>query len=312
MCPKCRSGFRCDASEKSGDEILTARLSCIKCGDSYPVIRGVPRIMPKLSRVEQHTASAFGYEWKNFREHYGYYERQFLSWIEPVKPDFFRGRVVMDAGCGMGRNLYYAAKYGAKEAIGVDFSEAVDSAYQLVKDLPNAHVVQADIYSLPFRNDFDYIFSIGVLHHLPNPRKGFESLLGVLKRRGAVSVWVYGKEGNFFVRTLGSFVRINITSRLPHGLLKALCVPLAVVLHILTKYAYKPLNLRRMPYGQYFIALAGFDFRNKLSIIFDHLVPPIAFYISRAELKGWFYSNRLDGVVISSRYENSWRGFGVK
>ncbi len=312
VCPECRKGFGIKVSEGNAGEIVTATLVCSGCGKTYPVVGGVPRILRRLSGVERRTAAAFGYEWKNFREHYGYYEAQFLSWIHPIKPDFFRGKVVLDAGCGMGRNMYYAAKYGSKDVIGVDLSEAVDAAYQLVKDLPNAHVVQCDIYSLPFRQPFDYVFSIGVLHHLPSPTRGFGSLLAVLKRGGTISVWVYGKEGNFLVRTVGSFIRVNVTSKLPHGLLKALCYPLAGVLHVLAKYIYKPLGFSWLPYGKYFIALADFDFRNKLSIIFDHLVPPIAFYISRAELKGWFSASRLHKVIVSSRYDNSWRGVGVK
>ena len=282
VCPECKNSFRLKIKEKSADEIVSADLICRSCGKSYPVVGGIPRILPMLSKIEKKTAAAFGYEWKNFREHYGYYEAQFISWISPIKPDFFKGEVVLDAGCGMGRNLYYAAKYGAKDVIGIDLSEAVEPAYHLTKDLPNVHIVQADLYHLPFRRCFDFIFSIGVLHHLPDPRKGFDSLLGVLKKKGTISVWVYGREGNFLVRTLGSFIRVNITSRLPHSLLKALCYPLAAALHVLTKYIYKPLNLSWLPYGKYFIALAGFDFRNKLSIIFDHLVPPVAFYISRS------------------------------
>ncbi len=312
VCPECKKRFRMEEAQEVGAEIVSAALVCVECSKSYPVVNGIPRILPTLSKTEKRTAKAFGYEWKNFREHYGYYEQQFLSWIHPIKPDFFKGKVVLDAGCGMGRNLFYAAKFGARDAIGIDLSEAVEPAYFMAKDMPNVHVVQADIYHLPFRQDFDFIFSIGVLHHLPSPKKGFESLLGVLKKRGTISVWVYGKEGNFIIRTFGSFVRENFTSHLPHSVLKVFCFPIAVVLHIITSFIYKPFNLTWMPYGSYFIALAGFDFRNKFSIVFDHLVPPVAFYISRRELEGWFSSNRLGNVVISSRYNNSWRGAGVK
>lgn len=310
VCPKCKISFKLRVDEERGDEIFSGSLSCRKCAVEYPVVKGVPRILPELSKVERRTAAAFGYEWRNFKEHYAYYESQFLSWIHPVKPDFFRGKVVLDAGCGMGRNLFYAAEYGAKDAIGVDLSHAVDSAYVLTKKFPNVHVVQADIYNLPFRNSFDYVFSIGVLHHLPSPKRGFESLLSVLVKKGAISVWVYGREGNFLVRTVVSFVRVNFTSKLPHGLLHVLCFPLAFVLHVLTR-SYKLFNLYWMPYGRYFIALSGFDFRNKLSIVFDHLVPPVAFYLSKSELREWFVSNGLGGVSISSRYDNSWRGVGV-
>ncbi|MBI2134288.1 methyltransferase domain-containing protein [Candidatus Woesearchaeota archaeon] len=311
-CPQCRKQFRCFVDEMEGKEIVSGKLVCGKCNSSYPILRGVPRILPGLSSVERHTAAAFGYEWKHFKEHYGYYESQFLSWILPIKPDFFRGKVVLDAGCGMGRNLFYAAKYGAKEAIGLDLSESVDPAYQMTKDMANVHIVQGDIYNPPFRQCFDYVFSIGVLHHLPLPKAGFDSLLRILKRNGVISAWVYGREGNFLIRTVGSFFRENVTSRLPHAVLKAFCFPVAVVLHLVTSYLYKPFDLKGLLYGKYFIAIADFDFRNKFSIVFDHMVPPIAFYLSKDEFEDWFSSNKLKKVVISSRYDNSWRGTGTK
>ncbi len=309
-CPDCRKPFKLETPVQQGSHLVSGFLACRKCSARYPIVRGVPRILRKLSGVEERTAAAFGYEWKNFRENYGYYQKQFLSWIRPVSPGFFRGKVVLDAGCGMGRNLFLAGKFGSKDAIGMDLSEAVDAAFDMTMHMPNVHVVQADINHPPFRQCFGYIFSVGVLHHLPDPKAGFDSLLKVLRKGGVISVWVYGKEGNFLIRTLGSFVRVNITSRLPHSLLNALCIPPAFLLHVLTSLVYKPLRLRSAPYGEYFIAIADFDFRNKLSIVFDHLVPPVAYYISRQEIESWF--SALGKVVISQRYGNSWRGTGTK
>ena len=54
------------------------------------------------------------------------------------------------------------------------------------------HVVQADIYNLPVKdNSFDFIFSLGVLHHLPDPELGYQLLIPLLKERGALFIWVY-------------------------------------------------------------------------------------------------------------------------
>jgi hypothetical protein len=44
--------------------------------------------------------------------------------------------------------------------------------------------------------------------------------------------------------------------------------------------------------------------------VFDHLVAPVAFYLSRQEFEAWFQHSGLSNVQISWRNQNSWRGFG--
>jgi hypothetical protein len=46
--------------------------------------------------------------------------------------------------------------------------------------------------------------------------------------------------------------------------------------------------------------------------VFDHLVAPVAFYLSRDEFETWFQHSDLRDVQISWRNQNSWRGFGRK
>ena len=96
----------------------------------------------------------------------------------------------------MGKFLYYSGKWGAKDVIGIDLSHAVEVAFQWTHEMPNVHVVQADIYNLPLRKSFDFIYSIGVLHHLPNPEGGFRQLVPLLRPGGKILAWVYGYEGN--------------------------------------------------------------------------------------------------------------------
>ncbi|KAL0480924.1 type I protein arginine methyltransferase PRMT1 [Acrasis kona] len=48
--------------------------------------------------------------------------------------DTFKGKVVLDVGCGTGILSLFAAKAGAKKVIGIDMSRIVDHAKQIVKD----------------------------------------------------------------------------------------------------------------------------------------------------------------------------------
>ncbi|MGD0497770.1 MAG: methyltransferase domain-containing protein [Bryobacteraceae bacterium] len=318
VCPVCGGslGLRIDKTED--EEILEGALGCDACRKSYPVARGVPRLRPEAVSFEQQaTADAFGYEWTHFSQLEDTYEAEFLDWILPVQKDFFAGKLVLDGGCGKGRHVALSAAFGAAEAVGIDLSDAVDAAFANTRHLPNAHIVQADIYHPPLRPVFQYAYSIGVLHHLPDPKAGFLSLVRRLAPGGRMSAWVYGKEGNWWVTGLVSPIRTAITSRLPRQATRAISFAIAVPMQVALKAVYGPVN-RRMPalkrllfYNDYLYSISGFSFRENYSTVFDHLVAPTAFYIGRAEFASWFEEAALGEMEISWRNRNSWRGTGV-
>ena len=65
-------------------------------------------------------------------------------------------------------------------------------------------------------------------------------------------------------------------------------------------------------YFDYLNFLSNFGFREQALVVFDHLSPTIAEYISRSEFEQWFEDNNLSDVIITSRTGNSWRGFGIR
>jgi SAM-dependent methyltransferase len=106
-------------------------------------------------------------------------------------PDELRGKLVLDVGCGAGRFLDVAARWGAN-VIGIDLSFAVEASQKNLGGRPNVSVVQADVFRLPFREEtFDAIFSIGVLHHSRDTREAFLQLPKLLKNGGDIAVWLY-------------------------------------------------------------------------------------------------------------------------
>ncbi|MBI2137431.1 methyltransferase domain-containing protein [Candidatus Woesearchaeota archaeon] len=349
VCPFCRGSFRLASFRYEGSEVVDGSLKC-KCS-CYPVIGGVPRILPSslwhdlvssyprfferygsrfpassfggssASHVaaKRRTALGFGYEWKRFSKIYGVYEAQFLDWIAPLNQDFFGGRLVLDAGCGNGRHVYFSAKYGA-EVVGVDLSGAVDVAYRNTRQFGSVHIVQADIYHLPFRmNTFDLGYSIGVLHHLPEPEEGFKRLVSVVKRGGLVHAWVYGKEGNSLLKLMDP-VRKHVISRLPLGVARFIAFSVMLFLHPLIKFVYRPLNsfsltrsfVERFPQNAFFYYLSKFSFEINYSILFDQFLAPVAYYYAKDEFASWFAGAGLRGVSIVWRNRNSWKGSGRK
>jgi len=206
-----------------------------------------------------------------------------------------------------------AAEFGARAVVALDLSDAVDAAWRNTRHLPNAHVVQGDILRPPLKRAFDYAFSVGVLHHLPDPQAGFTALVGRVCPGGHVSAWVYGREGNGWIVHFVNPVREHVTSRMPRRMLDAVALAATVPLWLATRLVYRPLRgrlgRRPLPYGPYLSYIADFPFVEQRTIVFDHLVAPIAFYLRRDEFAAWFDDAGLEDVRIEHHNANSWRGF---
>jgi len=313
VCPHCHGDLALAAISHSGHEIMEGTLTCTGCHHVFAIKRGIPRLATDVPEVEQRTAEAFGYEWTNYAELAERYRKQFTDWLRPVTPDFFHGKVVLEGGCGKGRHTALAAEFGAKDVVALDLSEAVESAFANTRQLENVHIVQADLNNPPVRQSFDYAFSIGVLHHLPEPERGFRALVARLKPGGAISAWVYGREGNGWIVHGVTPMREHVTSHMPHAMLDIFSAAITVPLWLGTKLVYGPTGGkvlgRKLPYGEYLAYIAPFPFREQRSIVFDHLVAPVAFYIRREEFEGWFARAGLQDVRIEQHNGNSWRGF---
>src|SRR5207253_7786241 len=128
--------------------------------------------------------------------------------------------------------------------------------------LANADIVQGDILRPPFPNSenggpFDLVYCIGVLHHLPDPGRGFSSLTRLVAPGGTLAVWVYAWEGNEVVRLLVDPLR-RLLRRAPPSLIRLLAFPLALALFALVHSVYRPRAAEALPLGRYLRSLRGF------------------------------------------------------
>ncbi|MCB7128049.1 MAG: methyltransferase domain-containing protein, partial [Candidatus Brocadiales bacterium] len=250
-CPVCKGPLALEVFVEK-DEVEEGRLTCEGCTRIFPVINGMPRLLPdELAnmvlrfhapffdryagpmssylrrcqtqpqdgwwRAQRRTLTSFSYQWRKFKEMIPHWEQVFLDSISPIEAGFFRGKVGLDAGCGFGRSLYYAASYGA-EVIGMDLSEAVEAARENTRHLPNVHLIQADIFNPPLRErSLDFVYSIGVLHHLPDPKQGFLALSHLLTHGAPIFIWVTSR-GRGRQIALFTLMR-SLSTRLPLRLL---------------------------------------------------------------------------------------------
>jgi 2-polyprenyl-3-methyl-5-hydroxy-6-metoxy-1,4-benzoquinol methylase len=160
----------------------------------YPIRNGIPRFVP-----ESNYADSFGMQWNQFREtqldsHSGHPISADRFWQSTGwSPSELRGQWVLDAGCGSGRFAEVALSAGAK-VVAMDLSSAVDATYANLKHHENLHIVQANIYHLPFApGAFSHVYSLGVLQHTPDVGKAFHALPPLVQTGGKLAVDYYGK-----------------------------------------------------------------------------------------------------------------------
>jgi len=317
-CPQCRGDLTLDVFQANpsdaGQEIVEGKLNCASCSAVYPIIGGVPRMLcgtlltESLTRYhgefldryrnqlglqlcaaardkKTDTMHAFGYQWTTFVDNFGYYREMFLSFVRPyLDPEQFKGRTVLDVGCGSGRPASVACSFGA-EVIGVDLSEAVQTAHAQSRKYPRLHVVQADIYALPFRPIFDFAYCVGVLQHLPNPAEALRSIARIMPAGHRLVLWVYGKRERWY--DLIEWAR-TWTRRMSYRPLHALSWLFAVLSEIFLLVPYRilariPLTRRlaeRIPGRIY----AQYPFQENVVGWFDRLSAPVTYYFTESDV----------------------------
>ncbi len=105
----------------------------------------------------------------------------------------FRGKKVLDVGCGNGWVLRHYARAGA-DVTGVDITEA---GIQLCRtrfknENLKGNFVVGNAEELPFPdNTFDAVSCMGVVHHTANPQKAVSEIYRVLKPGGRLIFMLY-------------------------------------------------------------------------------------------------------------------------
>ncbi len=247
----------------------------------------------------------FGYEWNAYSEVLPDYEEQFRRWMPWLSPADWAGQSFLDVGCGMGRNSYWPLSYGASEGAAVDLdARSLAAARRTLAPFPAHEVREGSAYDLPWRDRFDIVFSIGVIHHLAEPARALAEMTAAARPGGRVAIWVYGAENNRWLTAGLNPLRRALFSKLPIGVVHHLSLYPAALLFMLLRLGFRPIR--------YFELIAGFGFAHLRSIVFDQMLPRIAHYWTRAEVQALMQGAGLEDVRLEWVNEMSWAAIGTR
>ena len=239
-------------TSESSERIKEGSLDCTDCSASFPIQNYIPRFSLSTSY-----ADSFGPQWRTFARSQLDTDRSKESTIRfdseiGWQDEDCRDKTVVEFGSGAGRFVDVVSKRGAKLVVGLDATDAVDAAQENLSDRENVLFVQGDIFSSPFREAcFDLGYSIGVLHHTPDPEESFRILTRTIKVTGSIGISLYDISlyrrpnlNSVKVATLEMLWALNmwrcelfrsVTTRLPENVFLAYCKTVVPVLHVLNK-----------------------------------------------------------------------------
>lgn len=241
-CPDCSTEFKVEAAPICDEDVVESGLLACLRGHRFPVMDGVPRFVShRLDPAQARSRDSFGYEWTRLYPTHGHdptvqTEREvFLEYTRTIPSDF-RGKLVLDAGCGNGRYARIASDWGAR-VVAVEISDAVDVAARNLAGRKAVDVVQADLFKLPFRDwVFDAAYGVGVLHHTPDARGAFEAVARTVRPGGWVAIFVHGR-GNRVLYAMNRLLR-RLTSRAPYRVTWWFCLGLTGLGNALTRIPF--------------------------------------------------------------------------
>lgn len=261
---------------------------------------------------EKQTIEDFGKQWTHYQDigdYFGSVELFSDITFPFLKTEDLKGCKVAEIGSGSGRIVNMLLCAGACHVIAVEPSEeAFNVLVRNVEQTEKVTFLQTTGDRLPPYGNLDYVFSIGVLHHIPNPEKVVNAVFKALRPGGKFIVWLYGKERNRFYLSFILPLRI-LTKHLPHFLLaslvRALYYPLVFYIKICHRLAL-PLRdyllniFERMPPDK------------RRLIIYDQLKPSYAKYYTKDEAEKLLSDGRFQKIGIHHRHGYSWTVIGTK
>jgi SAM-dependent methyltransferase len=258
------------------------------------------------------TITDFGEQWTIHQENPAYYGSvqllQDLFGPLLAVEDLAHQRVA-DIGSGTGRIVNMLLDAGVDNVVAVEPS----AAFEVLK-LNTSQWANKVIYindrgeALPTGLTLDLVVSMGVLHHIPQPKPVVDAAFHALRPGGKILVWLYGREGNGLYLSVITPVRA-LTTRLPHPMLQMLCQVLGIVLDAyIFLCSYLPLPMRSYMRN----VLERFPKGIRRLAIYDQLNPAYSKYYTQYEAEELLRDSGFVDIESWHRHGYSWTVTGRK
>jgi SAM-dependent methyltransferase len=209
-CTACHSHLSISENIRSDADryLIEGTLRCAGCGISFPVRGGIPRF---LRDVAGYNAS-WSYKWTEIDRGRG------LNYLilDKDNPAYdlhdvydrnshggrafnaMRGGRAIEIGCGVGQYVVKSLlEHAPKKIVAFDLTEGVDTCRRIIAErhpdlLDRILFVQGSVFAMPFRRaSFDYVYSLGVLHHTGGTEASIRAAAELVREGGELNIWVY-------------------------------------------------------------------------------------------------------------------------
>lgn len=257
------------------------------------------------------TIKDFGKQWLRYSDNEGYYGSLELlaDILSPfLKIDELKNCMVAEIGSGTGRIVNMLLESGVQHVVAVEPSDAFAVLARNIRNSEKVTCLKIPGDQLPAYGDLDYIFSIGVLHHIPDPKPVIGAAFKALQHGGHFFVWLYGKEGNESYLALIKPLRA-LTRKLPH---QALATLVWLIYHPLNLYI-RLCHRFPLPLREYLLSiLEKMSPEKRRLIMYDQLNPAYAKYYTKSEAENLLLNGGFKNIRIHHRHGYSWTVIGTK
>lgn len=340
VCPVCRGPLTVvEASADARDAVLGHDGG--PCGERYPVIDAVPRLLVGGARALLRRGRADWFERPPFGSRFAHWdarsgatgadlrlvarfdrewgafaqvgtseqERLYARYFDIVPPDLVgHGRLVLDAGCGAGRWAYAVQRRGTR-VVAVDLGLSIEAAARNTEPTGRIGCVQADVHGVPVRDGaFDLVYSLGVLHHVEPTAGALGGLASRVRPGGALLLYLYyaldGRPAAYRALFRVADALRAVSSGLPQPALVALSAAIAAGVYLplaRTARLLRALGWRRAPDVLPLGFYADLSFETMRNDSLDRFGTRLEKRFTRAEIRKLLEDAGLRDVVVSDR-----------
>lgn len=261
--------------------------------------------------IKEKTISDFGDQWTHFQDNPGYYGSVGMLkdiFGNLIEVENLNNKRVAEIGSGSGRIVNMLAEMQVSHITALEPSEAFTVLKKNTSiNKGRIRFVKKSGEHLPIDN-YDYIFSIGVIHHIVDPKPVIDNAFNSLKKDGKLFIWVYAKEGNRLYLSVAKLIRM-ITPKIPDWTLRIITHFLTVALAIYVFFC----RFIKLPMSLYMRNVLGkYGYNTLWLTVFDQLNPAYSKYYTREEAFDLMRKSGFADIRLFHRHGYSWSVIGTK